>query len=228
MYFGRMPLALEVGERRGHRVGAHAVAVERDADHVHAHALHAVDRALVGLLLEQHGVAARQQRAIDQVERLQRAGRHQDVVGGAGNAGVTLELADQEIAQPPVALRAVGEAVGRERAAFPRHHRVGRGNQSVERDRVAVVVAPGEIVLGQPGPARCGGRQVRWQQRREIERCHALLPTRPPARPAPARPRAASRRARRAARCRTRCASARSDCPRQVLRNARSAARCRA
>ena len=171
-------LALEVGERRGHRIGAHAVAVERHADHVHAHALHAVDRALVGLLLEQHGVAARQQRPVDQVERLQRTRSHQDVVGGAGNARVTLELADQEVAQPPVTLRAVGEPVGRQRTAFPRHHRVGRGDQTFERDRIAVVVAAGEIVLGaarSSAQQRAAGPRAAAARNRTMS---CLLPTR--------------------------------------------------
>ena len=62
MYFGVMPLALEVGERCRQRVHPHALLVERDADRVDAEPRQPVERALIGLLLDQHGVAARQQR----------------------------------------------------------------------------------------------------------------------------------------------------------------------
>ena len=100
--------------------------VERDADDVDAEPRQPVDRALVAVLLDDDGVAARQQHAVDQIERLQRAGGDQDVVGGAGDAGVALELLHQEFAQRPVALRATGEAVGRKRAALALEHRVRR------------------------------------------------------------------------------------------------------
>ena len=46
MYFGRMPSALEVGERGGERIDAHALAVERDAHGVDAEPGKPVERAL--------------------------------------------------------------------------------------------------------------------------------------------------------------------------------------
>ena len=72
------------------------------------------------------GVAARQQRAVDQVERLQRAGDDQDVVGGAVDAGVALQFRDEEFAQAAIALRAAGEAVGGERPALALQHGIRR------------------------------------------------------------------------------------------------------
>ena len=62
MYFGVMPRALEVGERGGQRVHPHAVVVERNADHVDAEPRQPVQRALIGVLLDDHGIAAREQR----------------------------------------------------------------------------------------------------------------------------------------------------------------------
>ena len=46
----------------------------------------------------------------------------EDFVGVAGDAGGALELLGQKFAQRPVAERAAGEAVGRERRAFAREH----------------------------------------------------------------------------------------------------------
>ena len=46
--------------------------------------------ALIGIALDDHGIAAGEQGGIDEVERLQRAGDDQDVVGGAGDAAVAL------------------------------------------------------------------------------------------------------------------------------------------
>ena len=90
--------ALEIVERRGQRVHAHAVAVERNADGVDAEPGPAIERALIGLGLGDDGVAARQQDAVDQIERLQRAGGDQDFVGVAGDAGGALELLRQKFA----------------------------------------------------------------------------------------------------------------------------------
>ena len=81
--FRRDAAALEIGERCGQRVHPHALAVEWNADRVDAEPGQPVQRALVGFLLDDHGVATRQQRRIDEVERLQRAGDDQDIVGGA-------------------------------------------------------------------------------------------------------------------------------------------------
>ena len=62
MYFGVTPLRLEVVERVRQRVHPHAVLVERDADDVDAEPGQPVDRALVAVLLDDDGVAAREQR----------------------------------------------------------------------------------------------------------------------------------------------------------------------
>ena len=51
--------ALEIVERRGERVHAHAVAVERNADGIDAEPGPAIERALIGLGLGDDGVAAR-------------------------------------------------------------------------------------------------------------------------------------------------------------------------
>jgi hypothetical protein len=142
-------LALEIVERIGERVHLHAVAVERNADRGDAKPGETVDRALVALLLDDDGVATRQHHAVDQVERLERAGGDEDIVGGAGHAGVALELSDQEIAQRPIALRPACEAVGGQRPALALEHRMGGGDQAVERQFVGIVVAAGEIVPGQ-------------------------------------------------------------------------------
>jgi hypothetical protein len=78
---GRDALGLEVGERRLQRIHAHAVIVERDADDVDAELRQPGQRAAVGLLLDQDGVALAEQQRVHQVEALQRTGGDQDFVG---------------------------------------------------------------------------------------------------------------------------------------------------
>ena len=98
MYFGRMFWRVEIVERRGQRVHAHAVAVERNADGIDAEPGPAIERALVGLGLGDDGIATRQQDAVDQIERLQRARGDQDLAGIAGDARGALELLRQKLA----------------------------------------------------------------------------------------------------------------------------------
>ena len=62
--------ALEIVERRGQRIHAHAIAVERNADRVDAKPRPAIERALIGFGFGDDGIAARQQNAVDQIERL--------------------------------------------------------------------------------------------------------------------------------------------------------------
>ena len=171
MYFGRDAAALEVVERGGQRVHPQPFLVERNADRVDAEPGQPVERAEIGDLLDDHGIAARQQDAVDEVERLQRAGGDEDVVGGAGNAGVALELGDQEFAQRPIAQRAAFEAVGRERAALAPEHGVRRLDQ-VHRPEPGPgsLWPPMKLYFGKPVPLRRRRRQSRRQQRGEIER----------------------------------------------------------
>ena len=169
--FRRDAAALEVGERRRQRVHPHALMVERNADHIDAEPGQPVQRALIGVALDDDGVAARQQRRVDEVERLQRAGDDQDVVGGAVDAGVALELGGEKFAQRAIALRTAGEAVGGERLALALEHGVDGVDQAFDRDLVGIVVAADEAVFRQPGPLRRRRGQARRQQRREVERC---------------------------------------------------------
>ena len=169
MYFGLMPLRLEVGQRCRQRVHPHAVVVEGNADHLDAEPGQPVQRALIGLLLDDDGIAARQQRRVDEVERLQRTGDDQDVVGGAVDAGVALEFPGEEFAQRPIALRAAGEAVGRERLALALQDGIDRLDQAIDRHLVGIVVAADETVFGEAGPFRRRRRQARRQQWREVE-----------------------------------------------------------
>src|SRR5262252_9787254 len=150
--FGADAAALEVVKRGGHGVGPHAVAVERDAHGVDAQSREPRQRALIAFLLDEDGVSARKQRAVDEVERLQRAGGDEDFVGRAGDARGALELVRQELPQRTVAERPALEAVGRKRRAFALEHR-GRGrNETIDRNVVGIVVAAGKIVFGKPGP----------------------------------------------------------------------------
>jgi membrane protein DedA with SNARE-associated domain len=166
---------LAVFQRRREAVHAHAVAVDRDADRRHAEPHEARERALIGVLLADHRVAAREQRAVDEIERLQRAGDHHDVVRRAGDVGVALELADQELAQRPVALRTAGETIGRKRAALAPQHGACRVDQPVDRHLVGIIVAAGEIVLRRSGPAHRGRRRSGRHDRCEIERPHPII-----------------------------------------------------
>jgi len=114
---------------------------------------------LIAFLLDEHRVSAREQRAVDEVERLQRAGGDEDFVGGAGDARGALELVCQELPQRTVAERPAREAVGRKRRAFAREHRGRGGNETIDRNVVGIVVAAGEIVFGKSRPLGCRRRQ---------------------------------------------------------------------
>ena len=171
--------ALEIVERRGERVHAHALAVERNADGVDAEPGPAIERALIGLGLGDDRIAARQQDAVDQIERLQRARGDQDLAGVAGDARGALELLRQKLAQAPVALRSAFQTVGRQRPAFARQHIVRRLDDRFERDLLAVVVAAGKIVFREAVEFDGRRRQPGSQQRREVERGHGrTLPMR--------------------------------------------------
>ena len=169
MYFGVMPRRLVVGQRCRQRVHPHALIVQGNADRLDAEPRQPVQRALIGLLFDQHGVAARQQRLIDEVERLQRARNDHDVVGAAGDAGVALELCGEEFAQGTITLRTAGKAVGRQCLALAPEHRTDRVDQAVDRNLVGIVVAADETVFGKARPPRCRGRQSGGQQWREVE-----------------------------------------------------------
>ena len=160
---------LEVGERLGQRVHPHAVLVKRNADRVDAKPGQPVQRALIGVALDDHGIAAGEQRRVDEVERLQRAGDDQDVIGDAVDAGVALQLAGEEFAQGAIALRAAGKPVGGEHPALAQQHGVDGIDQALDRHAVGIVVAADKAVFGKSRPprGRCG--QPRGQQWREVE-----------------------------------------------------------
>ena len=80
-----------------------------------------------------------------------------------------LSFAGEEFAQRPVALRAAGEPVGRERLALALEHGIDRVDQAVDRNLVGIVVAADEAVFGKARPPRCRRRQSGGQQWREIE-----------------------------------------------------------
>src|SRR5436309_12463826 len=102
MYFGVTPWRLRSASAAAKRVHPHPLLVKRDADRVDANPRQSVQRALIGLPLDNNGVAARQQRRVDEVERLQRAGDDQDIVGDAVDAGIALELCRQKFAKRTV------------------------------------------------------------------------------------------------------------------------------
>ena len=162
--------ALEVRERRRQRIHAHAARVQRNADGVDAEARQARERAAIARLLDDDGVAAREQNAVDEIERLQRAGRDQDLVGVAGDAGMPLELGGQELAQRTIAERTALETVGRQGRSLARQHRGDGGDQPVDRNLLRVVVTADEVVFRKARPLGCRRRQSASQQGREVER----------------------------------------------------------
>ena len=70
--------------------------VERNAHHIDAEPRQPVQRTLIGVLLDDDGIATGEQRLVDEVERLQRTGDDQDIVGGAADAGVALEFCGEK------------------------------------------------------------------------------------------------------------------------------------
>ncbi len=165
----------EIGERRLQRIHPHAVLVERNADDIDAEPLVAVERALVAVALADQRVAAREQRAVHEIERLQRARGEEDVVEGGFDAGVARELFGEEFAQRLVALRSAVEAVGRKRTALAREHGLRRRRQVFDRDAVRIVVAADEVVARQARPFGGRRRRTGGNERIEIERHKASL-----------------------------------------------------
>ena len=162
-------MALEVGERGRQRVHPHPLLVKRDADRVDANPRQSVQRALIGLPLDNNGVAARQQRRVDEVERLQRAGDDQDIVGDAVDAGIALELCRQKFAKRTVAVRTAGKPIGGERLALASENRVCSVDQAFDRDLLGVVVAADKTVFREPRPPCRRSGQSRREQWREVE-----------------------------------------------------------
>ena len=171
MYFGVIPFVFRSASVLRQQVHPHSVPVERNPDHLDAEPRQPVQRALIGVLLDDDGIAARQQRGVDEVERLQRAGHDQDVVGDTIDAGVALQFPGQEFAQGAITLRTAGKPVGGERPALALEHGIDRLGQPLDRDRVGIVVAADKAVLCQAGPLRGRSGQSRWQQRCEVEWC---------------------------------------------------------
>ena len=172
MYFGRTPRRLRSSSAFGERVHPHAVAVERDADRVDAEPGEPVERALIAVLLDDDGVAARSSTPLTRSSACSEPEVIRISSAVQAMPASRLSFCDQEFAQRPVALRAAGEAVGRERPAFARQHRVRRGDQRRRAAMlVAVVVAADEIVFRQAGEfgrrrrqagASSGAKSKRW------------------------------------------------------------------
>ena len=78
--------------------------VEFDADHVHAELIEAGEHAAVGGLLDEYGVARSQEGAVDQVECLERARHHQDLLGVTRHRRPGPERLGQVLTQRKVAL----------------------------------------------------------------------------------------------------------------------------
>ena len=75
MYLGLMPFCFSSSSFCLQRVEPQAFVVERDADGVDAELGEPGERAAIGLLLDQDGVALAEQQAVDQVEALQSSPR---------------------------------------------------------------------------------------------------------------------------------------------------------
>ena len=162
----------ELGAARLRHDGAGRVLHGRDDVDVYrldAEPRQSVQRALIGLPLDNNGVAARQQRRVDEVERLQRAGDDQDIVGDAVDAGIALELCRQKFAKRTVALRTAGKPIGGQRLALASENRVCSVDQAFDRDLLGVVVAADKTVFREPRPPCRRSGQSRREQWREVE-----------------------------------------------------------
>ena len=129
------------------RVHPHALMIERDADRVDAKPGQPVQRALIAVPLDDDGIAARQQRRVDEIERLQRAGDDHNVVGGAADAGVALQFCRQKFAQAKITLWPAGEPIGGERSALAPEHGAGSVDQALDRDLIRIVIAADKTVF---------------------------------------------------------------------------------
>ena len=163
-------LRLQVGQRLAEGCRRQPVTVDRHPDDLGAPALHARQRAAVGLLLDDDGVALGDQRAEHELQRRAGARGHRHLVGRHLDPRVRLQLAHKELAQRQIALVAALHVVGSEHAPLARDHRLGRRDEAGDRHAVAVVVAANKVVLREPRPLGRGGRQVGAQQRRVVER----------------------------------------------------------
>ena len=73
-------------------------------------------------------------------------------------------FAGEELAQGPVALRAAGQPVGRERLALALQHGVDGVDQALDRNLVRIVVAADKTVFRKTRPLRRRRGQPRRQQ----------------------------------------------------------------
>ena len=152
MYFGRSAASLEISQRAFQQIDAKAFTVERNAHCRDVEAVETRQRSAIGLLFDKNRIARLQQNPVDQIEGLERARRQQDVLALAKQSGITLQLNARNSAQPPMALRTTCQTVGCERAAFPLERGRCRDDEVIDRNRIRVVIAPGEIVVG-PSPS---------------------------------------------------------------------------
>src|SRR5260370_35632734 len=93
--------SLEVVERGGQRIQAQSLAVERHPDGIDAEAGKAAERAEIGDLLDQHGVTARKQKAIDELDAPERSGGNENLPGRTGNPRPPLWLLAHDLPPPP-------------------------------------------------------------------------------------------------------------------------------
>src|ERR1700680_2875207 len=125
---------------------------------------------LIAAPLHDAGIAGRQQRRVDEIERLQRAGDDHNVVGGAADAGVALQFCRQKFAQAKITLWPAGEPIGGERSALAPEHGAGSVDQALDRDLIRIVIAADKTVFCQPSPPGSRRGQSRGQQWRKVER----------------------------------------------------------
>ena len=143
---GSDAVAVKIGQRGGQGVHAHAVFVQRHADHVHVELAPAAYHALIREQLGDDGVAGFQQDLVDELDALIGARGDEDVFAGCSQAAIVGQLLDEEAAQPGVALRAAFHVVGRQVLAFLPQHTRGGFDEILNGHRLGVVMAADEVV----------------------------------------------------------------------------------
>ena len=142
----------KVRECGGQGVHAHAVLVQRHADHVHLQLAPPANHALISEELGYDRVTGFEQHFVDELDALIGTRGNEDILVGRPQAAIVCQFLDQEPAQPGVALRTAFHVIGRQVLAFLPQHASGGFNEVFNGHRLGIVMAANEVVGRESAP----------------------------------------------------------------------------
>ena len=157
------------GGRQG--VHAHAVLVQRHADHVHPQLAPAAHHPLVREEFGDDRVAGFEQHFVNELDTLIGARSDEDVLIARPHAAIVGQFLDEESAQPGVPLRAALHVVGRQVLAFLPQYTGGGFDEFFNGYLLGIIMAADEIVGREPTPGRRPRRRAFGKQAVIVKVC---------------------------------------------------------